>query len=302
MNSICKKIAAFFIFFSIFALAFTADIVHVIEKGDTLYSLGRKYGVSVEEICAYNGITDSSKIKLGQKIKIPSINNDNNEATQAQDTKSAETPAPSYTEYPVKPGDTLFSIARKYDTSVDEIRQANGMSASSTLKSGKILKIPLKQQPAAVAEVEKKNETKEEEVKAASVKLEDSRSYKTVAAAGKTVWPVKTSEVNYISGKTNSVLLNANKGDNVTAVKGGSVIFSGLYRGFGQVVFVQPKSSDYVYVYSGLDSIKVKKGDSVEYGTVLGTVGVDTLSKKPQLNFMVFKNGNAVDPATAPRG
>ena len=299
MNSIYKKTAAFFIFFIIFALTFADDIVHVIEKGDTLYSLGRKYGVSVEEICAYNGITDSSKIKLGQKIKIPSIKT---ETTQVQDAKTAETAAVSYTEYPVKPGDTLFSIARKYDTSVDEIRKANGMSASSTLKSGKILKIPVKQQPAVAASTENKNKTKDEEVKAASVKLEDSRSYKTVAASGKTVWPVKTSEVSYISGKTNSVLLNANKGDDVTAVKGGSVIFSGLYRGFGQVVFVQPKSSDYVYVYSGLDSINVKKGDSVEYGTVLGTVGVDTLSKKPQLNFMVFKNGNAVDPAKAPRG
>ena len=299
MNSICKKTVAAFIVFIIFALTFADDIVHVIEKGDTLYSLGRKYGVSVEEICAYNNITDSSKIKLGQKIKIPSINTN---ITQVQDSKPAETSAPAYTEYPVKPGDTLFSIAKKYDTSVDEIRQANGMSASSTLKSGKILKIPVKQQPTVVAVTEKKNETKNEEVKAAPVKLEDSRSYKTVSVSGKTVWPVKTSEVNYISGKTNSVLLNANKGDDVTAVKGGNVIFSGLYRGFGQVVFVQPKSSDYVYVYSGLDSISVKKGDSVEYGTVLGTVGVDTLSKKPQLNFMVFKNGNAVDPATAPRG
>ena len=70
MNSICKKFAAFFIFFSIFALVFANDIIHVIEKGDTLYSLGRKYGVSVEEICAYNGITDSSKIKLGQNYKL----------------------------------------------------------------------------------------------------------------------------------------------------------------------------------------------------------------------------------------
>ncbi len=174
------------------------------------------------------------------------------------------------------------------------------MSASSTLKSGKILKIPVKKQTPVITE--NKTTPKEDDVKPAKVELEDSRSYKTVANSGKTVWPVKTSEVSYISGKTNSVLLNAERGDNVTAVKGGSVIFSGLYRGFGQVVFVQPKASDYVYVYSGLDSINVKKGDSVEYGTVIGTVGVDTLSKKPQLNFMVFKNGNAVDPASAPRG
>ena len=299
MNSICKKTVAAFIFFIIFALTFADDIVHVIEKGDTLYSLGRKYGVSVEEICAHNGITDSSKIKLGQKIKIPSIKS-KTETTTAKDLLPAETAAVSYTEYPVKPGDTLFSIARKYDTSVDEIRKANGMSASSTLKSGKILKIPVKNQTPVITE--NKTTPKEDDVRPAKVELEDSRSYKTVANSGKTVWPVKTSEVSYISGKTNSVLLNAERGDNVTAVKGGSVIFSGLYRGFGQVVFVQPKASDYVYVYSGLDSINVKKGDSVEYGTVIGTVGVDTLSKKPQLNFMVFKNGNAVDPATAPRG
>jgi septal ring factor EnvC (AmiA/AmiB activator) len=78
-------------------------------------------------------------------------------------------------------------------------------------------------------------------------------------------------------------------------------MFSGLYRGFGQVVFVQ-NSSGYVYVYTGLASVVVQKGDPVVLGSVLGKAGVDALNGKSQLTFRVYRNGKSLDPAAAPRG
>ena len=78
-------------------------------------------------------------------------------------------------------------------------------------------------------------------------------------------------------------------------------MFCGLYRGFGNVVFVQSKSG-YMYVYTNLDKINVSKGDSVKLNEKIGTVAIDTRTNKPQLLFMVFKNGNPIDPAKAPRG
>lgn len=277
------------------SLLFAEEIVHVIQKGDTLYSLGKKYGLSVDEICSYNNMSDSSKIKLGQRIKIPQ----DESASSIHITAVAET----VSKYKVQSGDTLFGIARQFNTSVSELRSANNMNESSTLRSGLVILIPsAAKASSSYASIKQLPPTSVDDAPELDTSLEDPRSYKVKAVDSKIVWPVKATEMSYVSGKTNSVLLNGDRGDSVTAIKSGLVIFSGLYRGFGRVVFVQPKASEYVYVYSGLDTIAVRKGDSVDFGAKIGTLGVDTLTKKPQLNFMVFKNGTAVDPASAPRG
>ena len=46
---------------------------YVVEKGDTLYSLGRRFGVSVDSLCSANGMDKSSYIKVGQKLVIPEL-------------------------------------------------------------------------------------------------------------------------------------------------------------------------------------------------------------------------------------
>ncbi len=276
-----------FLFINVFS--FAADITHVVEKGDTLYSIGRKYSVSVDEICSANKIKDPSKVKLGQTLRIP-------QKSTASSKSASQTS--SNVDYLVQPGDTLFSIAKNYNTSVAAIRSANNMSESATLRSGQRIKVPsgssVQTSATYLAAVKPEVSTQ--------APITDPRSYQTKSVDTATVWPVKANELCYVEGKTNSVVLNGNRGESVTAVKGGTVIFSGLYRGFGKVVFIQPKSSDYVYVYSGLDSLAVQKGDNVDYGAVIGKLGIDTRTQKPQLNFMVFKNGAAIDPAIAPRG
>jgi len=273
----------------IISFSFAADIIHVIEKGDTMYSVSRKYGISVDDLCAANNISNPSKVKLGQKIRIPQ----KSALSSTADKKS------SYTDYLVQPGDTLFSIAKNYSTSVAAIRSANNMSESTTLKSGQRIKIPagssVKTSASSLSSVRGESPVVQSPIS-------DPRSYQTKSIDTSTEWPVKASELCYVEGKTNSVVLNGNRGESVTAIRGGTVIFSGLYRGFGKVVFIQPKSSDYVYVYSGLDSLAVQKGDAVDYGAEIGRLGIDTRTQKPQLNFMVFKNGSAIDPAIAPRG
>lgn len=281
-------------------MLFGEDIVHVIQKGDTLYSLSREYGVSVSDLCAHNGISNSSKIVLGQKIKIPQKN-----ASKSSNQSASAT-------YLVQAGDTLFSIARAYNTTVDEIRRANNMTEKSLLKSGSRIIIPSNANNSTIiASSNTSSNSASSAVNASTLPslstqnaapLTDPRLYQTKAVDSKILWPVKTSELVYVAGKTNSVVLQGDKGENVTAVKAGKVIYSGIFRGQGLVVFVQPASSDYVYVYSGLDSVRVQKGDALAFGDVIGTLGIDTLNQKPQLSFMVFKNGTAIDPATAPRG
>ena len=77
-------------------------------------------------------------------------------------------------------------------------------------------------------------------------------------------------------------------------------MYVGVYRGFGQVVFVQSKTG-LIYAYTGLGSVDVNKGDYLVSNTKIGTAGLDSITGKSQITFMVFQNGQPIDPSKAPR-
>ncbi|MBQ2481081.1 MAG: peptidoglycan DD-metalloendopeptidase family protein, partial [Treponema sp.] len=79
------------------------------------------------------------------------------------------------------------------------------------------------------------------------------------------------------------------------------VMYTGIYRGYGQVVFVQSKTG-HIYAYTGLNSTAVQKGDYVVFGDKLGTAGIDAINGASQISLMVFQKSNPIDPAKAPRG
>ena len=269
-----------YILFLLFIIIFSSQtVLHQV------YSISRKYGISVGELCSANNISTSSVIKTGQNLKIPTKNlseKSTNEKIEKTDT------------YIVKKGDTLYGIAKRFGVSVETLTIMNKMSGSKTIKVGQTLIVPLatsdnSQVIANVSDIE-------------DFQLTDSRTYDKNKKGDKTLlWPVSAKEIQYVEGKVSGVSITTNLNENVNIVREGTVMFCGLYRGFGNVVFVQSKSG-YMYVYTNLDKINVSKGDSVKLNEKIGTVAIDTRTNKPQLLFMVFKNGNPIDPAKAPRG
>ena len=100
----------------------TNYIDYVVKSGDNLYSIAKKYNTTVDEIKKLNGLT-SNLLNIGMTLKIPiQIGN--------------------YINYTIKSGDNLYSIAKKYNTTVDEIKKLNGLT-SNLLSIGMELKIPL---------------------------------------------------------------------------------------------------------------------------------------------------------------
>lgn len=286
------------------AALFAENIQHTVAKGDTLYSLAKKYGVTVDEIRSANSMSGND-LYAGQKLTIPV-------KTQPRQI--------TYESYTVKAGDTLYSIARRYEISVEELREINGLSSSSVLKTAQKLKVPSGTSSASLAAASSSTSSQQTASNAlpgvstssasntsvsAPPSLIDSdkglRSYTKKTGDTGLVWPVKASEVLYVSGKISGVALTGGKNEQVTAIRSGTVMFSGVYRGFGQVVFVQAPNG-LIYVYTGLDTLSVAKGQQVNYGQQLGVIGRDPISGKNLINLMVFKNGSPIDPAKAPRG
>lgn len=97
--------------------------VYTVKSGDTLWSVAKKFGISVDELKKVNNLTSNS-LSIGQKLVIPSEKETTNKNV-----------------YTVQSGDTLYSIAKKYDVSVDAIKEANNLP-NNTLTIGQILIIP----------------------------------------------------------------------------------------------------------------------------------------------------------------
>jgi len=112
-------------------------------------------------------------------------------------------------------------------------------------------------------------------------------------------WPA-TGKAMYLDGKLEGVMIRVKPGETAKAVASGTVVSAGPSRGFNQVVFVQAKSG-YVYVYGGNEALSVKTGDRVNSGTELGKIGLDPKDGTPIAYFFVFRNGQPIDPALAPR-
>lgn len=96
---------------------------YTVKSGDSLWSISRKFGVSVDELKKVNNLS-SNLLKIGQNLIIPGKKN--NKISN---------------EYVVKKGDTLYGIANKYNVSVDNLKSYNNLSTDS-LSIGQIIKIP----------------------------------------------------------------------------------------------------------------------------------------------------------------
>ena len=298
------------------SISLFADTTYKVEKGDTLYSISRKYQITVAELRAANNLSENDVIIVGQKLKIPTADISNaaalatdNKATTSGNTTLSATKATQ--EYTVVKGDTMYSISKKNGMTLAEFMALNGLDSNSVIKVGQKLKIYTNAATASTSKtgtgvpgqsgVPEPVEGQKTTTTTTTTTAPDTRTYGTTVTADKnTVWPVKNPTVTQVKGKVGGVQLSAQVNEPVVCIREGTVMYVGVYRGFGQVLFVQSKTG-VIYTYTGLGSVSVKKGDYVVYNQQLGTAGVDPISNKPGITFMVFQNGQPIDPAKAPR-
>ena len=95
---------------------------YTVKAGDSLYSIARKYGITVDALKSANG-KSSNLLSIGEVLVIPTSSSSGSKT------------------YVVKSGDSLWKIATSYGTSVNAIKQANGLS-NDVLSIGQVLIIP----------------------------------------------------------------------------------------------------------------------------------------------------------------
>ena len=123
---------------------------HTVVKGDTLYNISKRFGVSVEDLQSANTLAGSG-IRLGQTLSIPGRTISTRVETQpvrdlsALNTQAdlflASTPEPAARPYAVMPGDTLYGISKRACVGVDALKAANGL-ADNAISTGQKLALP----------------------------------------------------------------------------------------------------------------------------------------------------------------
>jgi len=112
---------------------------HKVRRGETISGIASRYQVSQAQVRSWNSLGKSSRIRIGQRLRVgPSATQ---RARSAASSPDAARPARVRT-HKVARGDTLTGISKRYGVSIAAIRDANGMSGSSSLKAGASLRIP----------------------------------------------------------------------------------------------------------------------------------------------------------------
>ncbi len=251
-----------------------ADTIHVLNSGDTLYSLSRQYSVPVDELLAVNNISDPSTLSVGMRLTIPGI--DKNAAVSTE-----------VDEYKVKKGDTYYSIARAHAMVVDELLSLNSRRSDRVLSVGENLFV-------------KASDSVKSSEPDPSLQTLSFTAAEPVKVTQVPQWPVAGMKVP-LNGKLVGVSIAADPRSYVHAVADGSVVWTGPYRGFGHVVLVD--SHGYIYLYGGNEDLFVNVGQSVETGSRIGRLGPSgSNGDTREMIFSVFREGIPVSPDDAPRG
>ena len=297
--------------FFIGANDFYADtgVVHTVVRGDSVHTIAQRYKVHVDYIIYANAIPMGERLYIGQQLRIPN----------------------EY-QHKVEGHDSLLSISRLYGVKILDLANRNNMKTSDRLALGQILDIPAMRvqreepvkpidlsdlldqimadggnvvaiPPSAVAEIKSKPIPPVETTKIkrpAEVKVEKAKTIEVPEFSG-FIWPVEGKIVQgygaMVNGiKNTGINIEANAGTGISVAEGGRVAYAGEgVKGMGKMVLVR-HDKGYITVYAHAEDILVKKGQILEKGDLIATVGSTGSVETAQLHFQVRKGKTPIDP------
>jgi membrane-bound lytic murein transglycosylase D len=120
--------------------------MHTVKQGDTLWGIARSYGVSTDQLTAWNGLSARDTLQPGQSLAIwtsspsagprPASNPQLAKAPAFRTNPAAQIQKVRYT---VRAGDSLYAIAQRFNVTIDDLRRWNDLSAKRYLQPGQLL-------------------------------------------------------------------------------------------------------------------------------------------------------------------
>lgn len=244
-------------------------LVHQVARGDSLSVLAVKYGASVADIMDANDLTDH-RIYIGQKLIIPTKSFQANRTDNTNAEPSIGSPV--MMTYQVQPGESTYVIAKRFNTTITAITEANKLKNPSLLRVGQRLLVPTPRE---------------------------------VAEPGSLVWPVIGPISSGYGWRTHPIYKNRQfhggidiavpTGTSILAAGSGKVIRAGDMDGFGLGVVIDHGGGVTTW-YGHNSKLLVKEGDLVQKGQLIAKSGSTGISTGPHLDFRIKVNGITVDP------
>lgn len=289
------------------------DIEITVAPGDTLYSVAKKYGTSVDELAKKNNLTEPYNLSVGQKLVVATVADRQTNKIIVEQQKT--TTRVGLQEITVAPGDTLYSLSRRYSVPVNDLAVMNNLTAPFTLSVGQRLKVPdLESAPIRTATgtpvATSSGATQSGDVKTAAQpkeKISSDPTQKlpklTARSSSKFSWPVQGKVLSHYGAKSDGLFndginIAAARGTAVKAAENGVVAYAGNeVKGMGNLIIIQ-HSGGWMTVYAHMDSMSVRRGAKVSVGQKIGTVGETGKVDQPQLHFEIRKGTKAYNPSS----
>ncbi|MHB1133008.1 MAG: LysM peptidoglycan-binding domain-containing M23 family metallopeptidase [Chloroflexota bacterium] len=305
------------------SIGVAAAETHVVKSGDTLYGIGMKYGVEPDEIATANGLSDPSRLRVGQQLEIPT------------GTGAGAPQASGEQTYTVASGDTLGAIADRFGISEQSLAAANGITNPNRIQVGQTLAIPGQGSNSAtsapsgatytvvigdtlssIAEqfgltstaIAEANELDNPNSLRAGQKIAIPGRAEPASRGGRRaamVWPAIGPITGYyhergpywVKGYHEGLDIGASFGSPIRAAEDGIVVEaeSGWNSGYGTYVKVD-HGDGLVTLYAHMSKLASKPWQEVKRGELIGYIGSTGASTGPHLHFEVRIGGEKLDP------
>jgi murein DD-endopeptidase MepM/ murein hydrolase activator NlpD len=259
------------------AVASASGGIHTVKPGETIYSLGRTYGVSPQAIASANGFSMDHQLRVGETVRLPGSAGSGASAPATRVASLDPNAAVSATQ-PAPGPSTLGKIPAN----------ATGQPLSETVAAAKADAAAPTVPPSAPA--------------SAPANQQASLEAPATKSAGTSFrWPVKGRVISKFGEKPNGsrndgINISVPEGTSVRASEDGVVAYAGNeLKGYGNLVLIR-HDGGWVTAYAHNSELLVKRGDQVKRGDVIAKAGATGSVTSPQVHFEIRKGAQAVDP------
>ena len=314
---------------------------HVVASGENLVVISQHYGLTPDDIARANELSNPDLLWKGQLLLIPASSEfipqvmEELERRKSEELEKKNQVDPvKITAYVVSNGDSLWSIANKFNLSIDTLFACNTLKDPDYLKPGTTLKVPNQDglfhkisKGDTLSTISSKYKSDPHLIRKANPRIDldtlqiGDNVFIPGASPASSVYSLSDGRsVSYsrdfrwpVVGKVNSpfgwrrhpitrkrsfhtgVDIKARTGTIIRAAQGGRVAYSGWMGGYGRVVVVN-HGNGYSTLYAHCSRLLVRKGTKVSSGQAIGKVGSSGRVTGPHLHFEVRKNNKPINP------